>query len=51
MTKTCIRYNTLVSLPTGLGKTFIAFNVIYNYFKWFKEGKIIFVAPTKPLVS
>lgn len=43
--------NTLVALPTGLGKTFIAATVILNYFRWTKHAKIIFVAPTKPLAS
>lgn len=43
--------NVLVALPTGLGKTFIAAVIILNYFRWFPEGKIIFVAPTKPLVA
>ncbi|CAJ2501580.1 Uu.00g044330.m01.CDS01 [Anthostomella pinea] len=43
--------NTLVALPTGLGKTFIAATVMLNYFRWMKTAKIIFVAPTKPLVS
>ena len=43
--------NTLVCLPTGLGKTLIAAVVMYNYYRWFPEGKIIFMAPTKPLVE
>ncbi|KAK7024487.1 hypothetical protein SK128_010799 [Halocaridina rubra] len=43
--------NTLVSLPTGLGKTFIAAVVMYNYYRWFPRSKIIFMAPTKPLVA
>ncbi|PWN40696.1 P-loop containing nucleoside triphosphate hydrolase protein [Ceraceosorus guamensis] len=43
--------NTLVALPTGLGKTFIAAVVILNYFNWFPDGKIIFVAPTRQLVA
>ena len=43
--------NILVSLPTGLGKTFIAATVMFNYYRWFPRSKIIFVAPTKPLVS
>ncbi|PFH50752.1 hypothetical protein AMATHDRAFT_75437 [Amanita thiersii Skay4041] len=43
--------NTLVALPTGLGKTFIAGVVMLNYYRWFPEGKVVFVAPTKPLVS
>ncbi|KAF8730979.1 hypothetical protein HU200_016855 [Digitaria exilis] len=43
--------NTLIALPTGLGKTFIAAVVMYNYFRWFPEGKIIFAAPSRPLVA
>ena len=49
--QTCLFQNTLVSLPTGLGKTFIAANVILNYYKWFPTGKIFFLAPTRPLVN
>ncbi|KAK4148511.1 hypothetical protein C8A00DRAFT_38916 [Chaetomidium leptoderma] len=43
--------NTLVALPTGLGKTFIAATIMLNYFRWTKRAKLIFVAPTKPLAS
>jgi ERCC4-related helicase len=43
--------NTLVTLPTGLGKTFIASTVMFNFYRWFKDGLIFFVAPTKPLVN
>ncbi|EJD33934.1 P-loop containing nucleoside triphosphate hydrolase protein [Auricularia subglabra TFB-10046 SS5] len=43
--------NTLVALPTGLGKTFIAGVVMLNYWRWFPTGKIIFLCPTKPLVA
>ena len=43
--------NTLVVLPTGLGKTFIASVVMYNYYRWYPIGKIVFMAPTKPLVA
>jgi ERCC4-related helicase len=43
--------NTLVSLPTGLGKTLIAAVVMYNYYRWFPTGKVVFCAPTRPLVS
>lgn len=44
-------HNTLVSLPTGLGKTLIAAVVMYNYYRWFPTGKVIFCAPTRPLVT
>ncbi|KAK3757789.1 hypothetical protein RRG08_027148 [Elysia crispata] len=43
--------NTLVVLPTGLGKTFIAAVVMYNFYRWFPQGKVVFMAPTKPLVA
>jgi len=32
--------NTMVVLPTGLGKTFIAAVVMYNYLRWFPRGKV-----------
>ncbi|XP_043265489.1 ATP-dependent DNA helicase MPH1 [Colletes gigas] len=43
--------NTLVCLPTGLGKTFIAAVVMYNFWRWYPCGKVVFLAPTKPLVA
>ncbi|KAK1229390.1 3'-5' DNA helicase [Marasmius sp. AFHP31] len=43
--------NTIVALPTGLGKTFVAGVVMLNFYRWFPEGKVVFVAPTKPLVA
>ena len=45
-----VRHNTLVSLPTGLGKTLIASVVMYNFHRWFPTGRCVFLAPTKPLV-
>ncbi|KAH8073236.1 helicase [Aureococcus anophagefferens] len=49
--KQCLLKNTLVCLPTGLGKTLIAAVLMYNYHRWFPEGQIIFMAPTRPLVG
>ncbi|GAC99035.1 hypothetical protein PHSY_006632 [Pseudozyma hubeiensis SY62] len=43
--------NVLVALPTGLGKTFIAAVVILNFFRWYPDGKIMFLAPSRPLVD
>jgi ATP-dependent DNA helicase MPH1 len=43
--------NLLVALPTGLGKTFIAATIMFNFFRWTKDAQIVFVAPTKPLVA
>ena len=48
---TAIFNNTLVCLPTGLGKTLIASVVMLNYYRWFPLGKVVFMAPTKPLVT
>jgi ATP-dependent DNA helicase MPH1 len=44
-------HNLLVALPTGLGKTFIAATIMLNWFRWTADSQIVFVAPTKPLVS
>lgn len=49
--KSALFNNTLVCLPTGLGKTFIAAAVILNYYRWFPNGKIVFIAHSKPLVD
>ncbi|GFR40561.1 hypothetical protein Agub_g1137, partial [Astrephomene gubernaculifera] len=51
MVRSALFHNTLVCLPTGLGKTLIAAVVMLNYYRWFPGGKIVFVAPTKPLVE
>ena len=47
----CLFKNTLVCLPTGLGKTFIAAVVMFNFYRWYPSGKVVFLAPTKPLVG
>ncbi|KAK3675702.1 3'-5' DNA helicase [Recurvomyces mirabilis] len=44
-------HNTLVALPTGLGKTFIAATVMLNYYRWTTKAQIVFMAPTKPLIA
>ncbi len=46
--KNCVEKSTLVVLPTGMGKTTIALLVIAEKLK---QGKILFLAPTKPLVE
>lgn len=43
--------NTLVVLPTGLGKTLIALLLSIDRLKSFPLKKILFLAPTKPLVE
>mgnify|MGYP006278393121 CR=1 FL=1 len=50
--KACQDKNSLVVLPTGLGKTIIAFLAISHTLKKYnRKGKILFLAPTRPLVS
>lgn len=47
----CLHKNTMVVLPTGMGKTFIAAVVMFNFYRWYPRGKVVFMAPTKPLVT
>jgi len=44
-------YNTLVVLPTGMGKTFIAFLLTKFYLEKYPKGKVLILAPTRPLVE
>ena len=49
---TALLHNTLVCLPTGLGKTMVASVVMANFARWFPApAKVVFVAPTRPLVA
>lgn len=49
--KKALLANVLCAIPTGMGKTFIASTVMLNYYRWTKKGKVIFMAPTRPLVA
>lgn len=50
--KRCSNKNSLVVLPTGLGKTIIGILLIANRFKKYPEqGKVLILAPTRPLVA
>jgi len=46
----CVKQNSLIILPTGLGKTIIAVLMAAMRLNKYPENKIIFLAPTKPLV-
>lgn len=37
MARAALKANTLVVLPTGLGKTFVAAVVVLNFYRWFPE--------------
>ncbi|MBW3022815.1 DEAD/DEAH box helicase, partial [Candidatus Woesearchaeota archaeon] len=43
--------NTLVVLPTGMGKTAVALLLSIQRLKNYPNSKIVFLAPTKPLVE
>ena len=43
--------NSLIVLPTGLGKTIIGILVVGKALEKYPESKIIILAPTRPLVS
>ncbi|NVM01493.1 MAG: DEAD/DEAH box helicase family protein [Candidatus Helarchaeota archaeon] len=47
----CANNNSLIILPTGLGKTIIAVLLSVYRLKKFPNSKIVFLAPTKPLVE
>ena len=48
---TCINSNTLVILPTGLGKTALALMLAAQRLNQIPDGKILILAPTRPLVE
>ena len=48
--KVALTESTLVVLPTGMGKTVIALRVIAEVLRT-GSGKVLFMAPTKPLVE
>lgn len=50
--KQCINKNSLVVLPTGLGKTIIAVLIARKVLDLYpKDSKIIVLAPTRPLIA
>ncbi|MFX1499147.1 MAG: DEAD/DEAH box helicase [Promethearchaeota archaeon] len=49
--KNCSRKNSLVVLPTGLGKTIIGILLSVKALEKYPESKILILAPTRPLVA
>jgi len=47
----CSYKNSLVVLPTGLGKTIIGIMLLANVLEKYPRGKVLILAPTRPLVS
>lgn len=48
---TCVRYNTLVVLPTGMGKTNVFLMLAAHRLNNYPSSKILFIGPTKPLID
>ncbi|MFA5142395.1 MAG: DEAD/DEAH box helicase [Candidatus Woesearchaeota archaeon] len=48
---TAVNYNTLVVLPTGMGKTGIALMLASQRLSTHPDSKVLILAPTKPLVE
>jgi len=49
--ETCKNNNCLVVIPTGLGKTLIALQLAIERLRFYPKSKILFLAPTRPLVE
>ncbi len=48
---TCTLKNTLVVLPTGLGKTNIFLMLAAQRLRQYPNSKILFIGPTRPLIN
>jgi len=48
---TAVGSNTLVVLPTGMGKTAVSMMLAVQRFKQYPNSKILILAPTRPLVE
>ena len=48
--KSALQSNTLVVLPTGLGKTIVVLLIAAERLSMFAAGKVVVMAPTRPLV-
>jgi len=49
--QSCLKKNTLVVLPTGMGKTKVAILTAVERIKMFPSSKVLFLTPTKPLAA
>jgi len=49
--ETARNFNTLVVLPTGMGKTAVALRLAMDRLEQFPKSKILFLAPTRPLAA
>ena len=47
----CLNRNCMVVIPTGLGKTILALMLSVHRLSEYDNSKVIFLAPTKPLVD
>lgn len=47
----CLYHNSLVILPNKAEKTFITAVTMYNIYRWYPLGKVIYVAPKRGLID
>ena len=47
----CTSKNTLVVLPTGMGKTNIFLMLAAHRLKLYPKSKVLFIGPTRPLID
>ncbi len=48
---TAVNYNTLVVLPTGMGKTAVSLMLSVKQLSLYPDSKIVILAPTRPLID
>lgn len=48
---TAVKYNTLVVLPTGMGKTNVFLMLAAQRLKQYPKSKILLIGPTRPLIE
>lgn len=51
ISNTCLKKNTLIVLPTGIGKTKCAILTTIKRLKTHENSKVLFLTPTKPLAA
>lgn len=49
--ETAMKKNTLLVLPTGMGKTYVAMLVVANRLETYPQSRALILAPTRPLVN
>ncbi|XP_055551484.1 Fanconi anemia group M protein homolog [Wyeomyia smithii] len=51
ITEKALHYNSLVVLPNKFEKSFLAAVTMYNIYRWYPLGKVIYVAPKRSFIA